>query len=170
MQMNTSNLELEYDTLFNICQNNMENIEDIKCQYLQLLSFLTDTPNITTKEFLYQINEISKMGDIFICYVYHISSKSIKSIKNITILGSGTIIYEPKIIHGCKKVGHVEDIVVHENYRTHGIGKNIIKKLIDIANEKKCYKVILDCKQPLIPFYEKIGFKQNNYQMTKYFI
>ena len=163
MQMNTSNLELEYDTLFNICQNNMENIEDIKCQYLQLLSFLTDTPNITTKEFLYQINEISKMGIIFICYVYNISSKSI------TILGSGTILYEPKIIHGCKKVGHIEDIVVHEIYRTHGIGKNIIKKLIDIANEKKCYKVILDCKADLKKFYEKFGFKQNNYQMAKYF-
>jgi glucosamine-phosphate N-acetyltransferase len=163
MQMDTSKLELEYDTLFNICQNNMENIDDIKTQYISLLSFLTETPNITTSQFLYQINEISKMGDIFICYVYQISSKSIN------ILGSGTILYEPKIIHGCKNVGHIEDIVVHENYRTHGIGKNIIKKLINIANKKNCYKVILDCKQTLIPFYEKIGFQQNNYQMTKYF-
>jgi glucosamine-phosphate N-acetyltransferase len=162
--MNTSNLNLEYDTLCNICQNNIENIDDIKTQYISLLSFLTETPNITTSQFLYQINEISKMGDIFICYIYNISSKSIN------ILGSGTIIYEPKIIHGCKNVGHIEDIVVHENYRTHGIGKNIIKKLTELANKKNCYKVILDCKQTLIPFYEKIGFEQKNYQMVKYFL
>ena len=72
--MNTSNLNLEYDTLFNICQNNIENIDDIKTQYISLLSFLTETPNITTSQFLYQINEISKMGEIFICYIYNISS------------------------------------------------------------------------------------------------
>lgn len=164
MQMNTSNLELEleYDTLFNICQNNMENIEDIKCQYLQLLSFLTETPDITTKEFINQIIKISEIGDTMICYF--------KDTPKITILGSGTIIYEPKIIHGCKNVGHIEDIVVHEKYRAHGIAKKILEKLAELANNKNCYKVILDCKKDLIPFYEKNGFSQNNYQMTKYFM
>jgi glucosamine-phosphate N-acetyltransferase len=161
--MNTSNLDLEYGILFNIIQNNMENIEDIKTQYISLLSFLTYTPNITTSQFLYQINEISKMGDIFICYVYNITSKSIN------ILGSGTIIYETKIIHGCKNVGHIEDIVVHENYRSHGIGQKIVEKLTELANKKNCYKVILDCKETLIPFYEKIGFEQKGSQMSKYF-
>ena len=108
---NTSNtFNFEYNTLFNICKNNMEMIEDIKLQFLNLLSFLTDSPNITTNQFLYQINEISKIGEIFVCYVYNITSKSIN------ILGSGTILYEPKIIHGCKNVGHIEDIVVHKIY------------------------------------------------------
>jgi glucosamine-phosphate N-acetyltransferase len=103
------------------------------------------------------------MGDIFICYVYNITSKSIN------ILGSGTIIYETKIIHGCKNVGHIEDIVVHENYRSHGIGQKIVEKLTELANKKNCYKVILDCKETLIPFYEKIGFEQKGSQMSKYF-
>lgn len=160
---NTSNtFNFEYNTLFNICKNNMEMIEDIKLQYLNLLSFLTETPKISTKDFLIQMNKISKLGDILICYIYNSS-------KNIHILGTGTIIYEPKIIHGCKNVGHLEDIVVHENYRTHGIGQNIIQKLIDMANEKNCYKVILDCKPELKGFYEKKGFEQKDLQMTKYF-
>jgi len=159
---------LKYDTLSNIyknCQNfenNKELIEDIKSQYLYLLSLLTETQVITTKEFIHQIIKISEIGEIIICY----SNETPK----ISILGSGTIIYEPKIIHGCKNVGHIEDIVVHDKYRAHGIAKKILEKLIDSAENKNCYKVILDCKKDLIPFYEKIGFKQNNFQMTKYFM
>lgn len=156
-------LNLKYDTLFNICKNNMEMIEDIKLQYLNLLSFLTETPNISNETFFFQINEISKIGDILICYICYNSSK------NINILGTGTIIYEPKIIHGCKNVGHIEDIVVHEKYRTHGIAKNILEKLIESSTKKNCYKVILDCKPELKGFYEKIGFEQKSLQMCKYY-
>ena len=156
----------EFDTLYNIyekCQlyqNSYELIEDIKSQYLYLLSFLTETPPISTEEFLQQLIKISEIGDIMICYS--------KEHDKITILGSGTIIYEPKIIHGCKNVGHIEDIVVHEKYRGYGIAQKILAKLTNNANYHNCYKVILDCKNELVPFYEKMGLQQNNYQMTKY--
>jgi glucosamine-phosphate N-acetyltransferase len=158
----------EFDTLYNIyekCQlyeNSFELIEDIKSQYLHLLSFLTETKPILREEFIRQIIKISEIGDIMICYLKD-------SERKITILGSGTIIYEPKIIHGCKNVGHIEDIVVHENYRGQGIAQKILVKLTNNANYQNCYKVILDCKNELVPFYEKMGFIQNNYQMTKYF-
>ena len=159
--------DIKLDTLFNIYKNSQqyknskELIEDIKSQYLYLLSQLTETPIITTEEFINQIIKISEIGDILICYS--------NEIPKITILGSGTIIYEPKIIHGCKNVGHIEDIVVHEKYRGYGIAKKILEKLVDLASIKNCYKVILDCKKDLITFYEKNGFQQSNYQMTKYF-
>jgi glucosamine-phosphate N-acetyltransferase len=158
--------KFKYDTLSNIYQNHQafenskELIEDLKSQYLYLLSLLTETPNISTEEFIHQIIEISKIGDIIICY----SNDPTK----IVILGSGTIIYEPKIIHGCKYVGHIEDIVVHDKYRAHGIAKKILENLTEAASNKNCYKVILDCKKDLITFYEKSGFTQNNFQMTKY--
>jgi glucosamine-phosphate N-acetyltransferase len=158
----------EFDTLLNIykkCQlyeNSYELIDDIKTQYLYLLSLLTDAPFITTEEFIHKINEISKMGEIMICYS--------EKLPNINILGSGTIIYEPKIIHGCKYVGHIEEIVVHEKYRGHGIAKKILEKLTNNANKKNCYKVVLDCKKNIIPFYEKTGFTQSNFQMSKYFV
>lgn len=157
----------EFETLYNIYKesqhykNSKELIEDIKSQYLYLLSQLTETPIITTEEFINQIIKISEIGDIIICY----SNEHNK----VTIVGSGTIIYEPKIIHGCKNVGHIEDIVVYEKYRGYGIAKKILEKLVDLASIKNCYKVILDCKKDLITFYEKNGFCQNNYQMTKYF-
>ncbi len=37
--------------------------------------------------------------------------------------------------------------------------------LLEVAKAKNCYKTILDCKHELIPFYERIGFKQESNQM-----
>jgi glucosamine-phosphate N-acetyltransferase len=88
---------------------------------------------------------------------------------NIEIVGSGTIIFEPKIIHGCKNIGHIEDIVVHNDYRTQGIAKDILKRLVDLAKQKNCYKVILDCKNNLQNFYERNEFEYKGIQMSKYF-
>jgi len=168
--------DLEYDTLLNVYEtykNNTKMVEDIKSQYLCLLSFLTDTPNISTEDFINQIYEISKMGDILVCYHSNVEDTSanldIASIASITIIGSGTILYEPKIIHGCKKVGHIEDIVVHNNYRSKGIAKHILDRLIHMSNSHNCYKVILDCKSDLVSFYEQNSFENKGVQMAKYF-
>ena len=82
---------------------------------------------------------------------------------HIQIVGSGTIIFEPKLIRGGSYIGHIEDIVVDEQYRCKGIATRIIENLIEFAKEKKCYKVILDCQN------EKSGFDNHGIQMTKYF-
>jgi glucosamine-phosphate N-acetyltransferase len=152
-----------YDSLTNICEKHEEKIEDIRFQYMKLLSFLTNAPDISIKDFLDRVNQISKIGDIIVCYYEDLENNKIK------ILGSGTIIYEPKLIHGCKNVGHIEDIVVHDSYRSIGIAKNILNILVDFSNKNNCYKVILDCKEDLVVFYEKNGFKHNGNQMSKYF-
>ena len=152
----------KYDILLNIIEENKDSIEDIKNQYITLLSQLTETPTITNENFINKIKEISNIGNIIVCYYYTENKK-------IHIIGSGTIIYQPKIIHDCKYVGHIEDIIVHNMYRSNGIAKQIIQQLIDMANIKKCYKVILDCKPELCGFYEKIGLKKTGNQMSKYF-
>jgi len=157
-----------YESLINIYKSK-ETIENIKEQYIYLLSLLTNTPNVSTEQFVQQIDKILKIGDIIICYFIESENTENTEKKELTIIGTGTIIYEPKIIHGCKNVGHIEDIVVHNNYRSQGIAKNILNKLIEKANQKDCYKVILDCKNDVIPFYEKNGFQCNGNQMSKYF-
>jgi len=35
-----------------------------------------------------------------------------------------------------------------------------MKFLLEIANERGCYKTILDCTDDVKQFYEKLGFKQ----------
>jgi len=57
-------------------------------------------------------------------------------------------------------VGHIEDVVVDKNHQGQKIGEKIMKFLLEIANNRGCYKTILDCTDDVKPFYEKLGFKQ----------
>lgn len=85
------------------------------------------------------------------------------------IIGFGTVIIEPKITHNLGHVGHIEDIIISKEYSGKGHGKKLVNFLISIANNYKCYKVILNCSENNILFYEKCGFKQKNYEMSLYF-
>ena len=81
------------------------------------------------------------------------------------IVGSTTLLIEQKFIHEGGFVGHIEDVVVNKEFEGQGIGMKLVLSLLDVAKEKKCYKTILNCEDKLIPFYEKIGFKQKSTEM-----
>jgi predicted GNAT family acetyltransferase len=161
---------LLYNSLLNIYEANKDNIkliENIKNQYICLLSLLTHAPDISTEKFVNQIVKISKIGTIIVCYL---NNQGDNQQNNITIIGSGTVIYEPKIIHGCQNVGHIEDIVVSDKYRGQGIAQNILRILSDYSFINNCYKVILDCKGDMKDFYEKNGLKETGIQMSEYIL
>ena len=63
-------------------------------------------------------------------------------------------------------VAHIEDLVVHYNYRNTGIGRSLIKYVINKSTN--CYKIILDTSEELISFYNNFGFKKKNIQMAIY--
>ena len=81
------------------------------------------------------------------------------------VVGSTTLLIEQKFIHKGGKVGHIEDVVVSKEFEGRGIGIKLVTSLLEVAKAKICYKTILDCKNELIPFYERIGFKQESNQM-----
>ncbi len=81
------------------------------------------------------------------------------------VVGSTTLLIEQKFIHKGGKVGHIEDVVVSKEFEGRGIGIKLVTSLLEVAKAKNCYKTILDCKNELIPFYERIGFKQESNQM-----
>lgn len=78
--------------------------------------------------------------------------------KDKRIIGTATLLVEQKFIHGGGKVGHIEDVSVRKEYENNGVASNLMKKLVEVAKEKGCYKVILDCESELIPFYERNNF------------
>ncbi|TPX40360.1 hypothetical protein SeMB42_g06043 [Synchytrium endobioticum] len=82
---------------------------------------------------------------------------------------SGTVVVERKFLHSCGKAAHIEDIVVNSSMRGKSLGKYIIEQLKHIAKETGCYKVILDCAQHNVGFYEKTGFTIKGNQMAYYF-
>ena len=83
-----------------------------------------------------------------------------------SVVGYGVIIIETKIRGG--KVGHIEDIVTHSNFRLKNIGATIVKSLCELADIKGCYKVTLHCKKEQIAFYEKCLFKIGGTGMQKF--
>jgi glucosamine-phosphate N-acetyltransferase len=74
------------------------------------------------------------------------------------IIGSATLLIEPKFIHDGGLVGHIEDVVVDKNFQGQKIGNEIIKFLLEFAKNQGCYKTILNCTEDVKEFYEKIGF------------
>ena len=83
------------------------------------------------------------------------------------ILGYGSIIIETKIRGG--KVGHLEDIVSHSSHRNKRIGMTVIDGLLKIAKANDCYKVILQCKEHNLKFYNKFDFALSGLAMQKFF-
>lgn len=80
--------------------------------------------------------------------------------KTSRVVGAGTIIIEKKILRGLGKIGHIEDIVVDTTVRGKNLGKIIVECLTRIANEEeKVYKVILDCSDKNVGFYNKLNYK-----------
>ena len=78
------------------------------------------------------------------------------------IVGSTTLLIEQKFIHKGGFVGHIEDVVVREGFERKQIGKKIIESLLETAKNRGCYKTILDCKDDVKEFYEKIGFRHES--------
>jgi glucosamine-phosphate N-acetyltransferase len=74
------------------------------------------------------------------------------------VAGTASVFIEPKFIHSGGVVGHIEDVAVHPDFQKHGIGRSLVEHLLDECRQFRCYKVILDCAEGVIPFYEKLGF------------
>ena len=81
------------------------------------------------------------------------------------IVGTGSLLVEDKLIHDMGKVGHIEDVVVDQDYRNLGLAKMLMIKLIECAKDNNCYKVILDASDTVKGFYEKIGFNMHGTHM-----
>ena len=128
---------------------------DLENGFLESLDNLRQTSNLeqnSVKNILKKILE----NENHIIHVAELNGK---------IVGSTTLLIEQKFIHEGGFVGHIEDVVVNKEFEGQGIGMKLVLSLLDVAKEKKCYKTILNCEDKLIPFYEKIGFKQKSIEM-----
>ena len=84
------------------------------------------------------------------------------------VIGSGSLVIEKKFVRQLGTCGHIEDIVVREGYRGKNLGLRLIEVLKKLAVVNNCYKVILDCSEKNVPFYEKCEFKRKEVQMAWY--
>ena len=86
----------------------------------------------------------------------------IVAIEKGNVLGYASIHYIKKIT---RKSGIIEDVVVKENQRGKGIGKLLVKNLIEKAKKNDCDKIILSSSKKNLKFYQKLGFQKNEFEM-----
>ena len=99
-------------------------------------------------------------------FINNTSSNSVVGLYNDKIVAYGSVVVENKV-RG-EVAGHIEDIVVDSEVRGKMIGVSLIKELIKVAKNKGCYRITLFCKETLVNFYSRNGFKVNNVVMKKY--
>ena len=128
---------------------------DYDKNYLELLKQLTTVGNISREKYETAFDKMEAE-----VWVVEFEGK---------IIASVSLLLEQKMIHECGIVGHLEDVVVDKDYRKYGLGKFIIERIIKIARERGCYKLIGDCKSDILGFYQKNGFESKCVQISIYF-
>jgi glucosamine-phosphate N-acetyltransferase len=81
------------------------------------------------------------------------------------VIGSTTLLIEQKLIHNGGKAGHIEDVVTRKGFEGFGIGSALIDHALQVAKSVGCYKVVLDCSDTNIRFYQKAGFRVHETSM-----
>ena len=136
--------------------------------YANLLKegFQIDPYSITIDDFRYFVHDQKTKT-----FVVEDREKQIGYGSSDYIVASATILVEQKLIHNMGKVGHIEDVVVSSDLRGHGLGKLIVNRCIDYANDQGCYKCILDCAEENVAFYKKCNsdFQVKGVEMALYY-
>ena len=129
--------------------------KDIKNGFLTTLDVLRETSSMGKGKALEIFKKI-KSNPEHIIIIAEIEGR---------VIGSTTLLIEPKFIHQGGVVGHIEDVVVDKKFQGKKIGEKIITHVLEIAKNRGCYKTILDCSDSVKPFYEKLGFKHNSNEL-----
>ena len=87
---------------------------------------------------------------------------------NDNLCAAGTILFEKKFIHNFSIYAHIEDIIVKKEYQKNGYGKLLINNLVQVCKDEKCYKILLNCEEKLVKFYEKCGFTSKGCELIIY--
>ena len=138
--------------------------DDFNKNYMQLLSQLTEIGDVSQADFERRFDLMkSSLNTYYINVVEDLNQKK--------IVASLTLVYEQKFIRNTSARGRVEDVVVDKDYR----GKQLSKILLDLSCQLShllgCYKLSLECKDPLKKLYEQFDFtseKGQNYLCRRF--
>ncbi len=128
--------------------------KDLDNGFYEALENLTVVGNISQKG-KKVFNEISN-NSLYNIFIAEYENK---------VVGTITLLLERKFIHGGGLVGHIEDVATNEDFEGKGVGSSLVDYAIKYAKEKGCYKVVLDCSEENVSFYEKMGLRRHEFGM-----
>ncbi|WWC64164.1 uncharacterized protein I303_106772 [Kwoniella dejecticola CBS 10117] len=135
--------------------------DDVNRGHFDVLSVLTVAPQLSPKAYKENFDRLKACAGTY--FIIVIVDKATDK-----IVASGSIIVERKFLRNAGLVGHIEDIAVSKAVQGKKLGLRIINALEEIGASQGCYKIILDCSEKNIPFYEKCGFKHKEFEMVRY--
>ena len=129
--------------------------EDIDKGFLDVLENLVP-PDISNNEYAKNILQKIKMNSLHKIFIAEDDS-------NGKVVGTTTLLIEPKFINKGMRVGYIEDVSVRKEYEGLGIGSKLITYATNYAISREgCRKVLLYCSEKTKPFYEKLGYRLAN--------
>ncbi|KAI9593507.1 acyl-CoA N-acyltransferase [Syncephalis fuscata] len=135
-------------------------VEDYDKGYLVCLEQLAEVGKVTREQFTAQFNLMRRHGSTLVIVI--------EDVRIHKIVATGTLVIEQKFLRGCSSAGHIEDIVVDAQQRGTGFGARIIKQLTHMATVLGCYKLLLNCAEHNVGFYERCGLSLSSVQMKRY--
>ena len=93
------------------------------------------------------------------------NSQALVIIYNNKVVGYGSIFFVIKIRGG--KMAQIDEMVIHPEFKSQGLGKLLLENLCEIAINEKSYKVSLSCHDNMIAFYKKNNFVQKLTYMNR---
>ncbi|KAK7872506.1 hypothetical protein R5R35_014292 [Gryllus longicercus] len=131
--------------------------------FLKLLSQLTKVGHVTREQFHERFATMKECKNTYFVTV-------IEDTLLHEVIGAATLVVEQKFLHDAGIRGQLEDVVVNNTYRGKQLGKLIVLTIVALAEHLGCYKIVLNCKDKLIPFYKSLGYAfepgQSNNAMT----
>jgi glucosamine-phosphate N-acetyltransferase len=146
--------------------------EDLDLGFLETLDNLipgTSQLDRSTAESIVKEIERNPFHRIFIVYAIEDNKDGgdVIDAKKV-VVGTTTLLVEPKFIFGGGRVGHIEDVCVRKDFQGLGIGGWLVNHATMVAESiMGCIKLVLDCSDETMPFYESLGYSYQDNCMVK---
>jgi GNAT superfamily N-acetyltransferase len=69
-----------------------------------------------------------------------------------------------------RPIAELDELFISEEYRKHGLGKQFMEKIEELAREKNCYRMYIESRYDFKgahSFYEKLGYTNYGYHFLK---
>ena len=125
--------------------NQIEEInQEIYIEIHQLYKQLLPDVNFTINDLEMMIQKDNILVGAFVLY-----NKSLKY--KTKLIGLATLNIQDNIIY--KSIGQIQDVIVDKEFRKVGMAKGMIRKLLQIAKNKNCYKVGINSDPETIQYF-----------------
>jgi predicted GNAT family N-acyltransferase len=127
---------------------------DYNKKYFFLLNQLVDSPEPSFEEWQKQYQQIVNSGIITV-YVIEYLPEGI-------IVANINLVKELKFIKAMRSVCHVEEVIVHEKFRSRKFGGVLMEIANSYGYEEHCFKMQLTAQDAMVGYYEKFGYKKSS--------